>query len=184
MGGIGQNLQLQSDGFEILCAIRALHKAYAYQILWQYMSYFACYGKKWVCQTLTIWQGDIERGSERTSTISGTQLVSIWRGRLWWSIICWSIWLGMFTLSVTARTKTGDLHRREMRLWAMASMCIPVMFLGLQLLWESLSLQTSCNMIGNPHLIIPPTLFCVRMFEMYQSATEKYVIVSHRGKVN
>ena len=45
MGGIGQNLQLQSDGSEILCAIRAPHKTYAYQILWQIMSYFASYGK-------------------------------------------------------------------------------------------------------------------------------------------
>ena len=33
MDGIGQNLQLQSDGSEILCAIRALHKTYACQIL-------------------------------------------------------------------------------------------------------------------------------------------------------
>ena len=32
MGGIGQNLQLPSDGSEILCAIRAQHKTYAYQI--------------------------------------------------------------------------------------------------------------------------------------------------------
>ena len=46
MGGIGQNLQLQSDGPEIICAIRAPHKTYAYQILWQNMSYFANYGKK------------------------------------------------------------------------------------------------------------------------------------------
>ena len=34
MGGIGQNLQLQSDGSEMLCAIRAPHKIYAYQIEW------------------------------------------------------------------------------------------------------------------------------------------------------
>ena len=34
MGGIGQNLQLKSDGSEILCAIRAQHKTYAYQIVW------------------------------------------------------------------------------------------------------------------------------------------------------
>ena len=33
MGGIGQNLQLQSDGSEIVCAIWAPHKTYAYQIL-------------------------------------------------------------------------------------------------------------------------------------------------------
>ena len=32
MGGIGPNLQLQSDGSEIVCAIRAPHKTYAYQI--------------------------------------------------------------------------------------------------------------------------------------------------------
>ena len=31
MGGIGQNLQLQSDGSEIVCAIRAPLKTYAYQ---------------------------------------------------------------------------------------------------------------------------------------------------------
>ena len=31
MGGIGQNLQLQSDGSEMLCAIRAPHKTYAYK---------------------------------------------------------------------------------------------------------------------------------------------------------
>ena len=55
MGGIGQNLQLQSDGSEILCDIRAPHKTYTYQILWQNMSYFASYGRKWVCQTLKIW---------------------------------------------------------------------------------------------------------------------------------
>ena len=46
MGGMGQNLQLPSDGSEILCAIRAPHKTYAYQILWQNMSYFASYGGK------------------------------------------------------------------------------------------------------------------------------------------
>ena len=46
MGGIGQNLQLQSDSSEILCAIRAPHKTYACQILWQNMSYFASYRKK------------------------------------------------------------------------------------------------------------------------------------------
>ena len=51
MGGIGQNMQLQSDGSEIVCAIRAPYKTYAYQMLWQIMSYFASYGKKWVCQT-------------------------------------------------------------------------------------------------------------------------------------
>ena len=55
MGSIGQNLQLPSDGSEILCAIRAPHKTYAYQILWQNMSYFASYGEKWACQTLQIW---------------------------------------------------------------------------------------------------------------------------------
>ena len=55
MGGIGKNLQLQSDGSEIVCAIRAPHKTYAYKILWQNMSYFASYGEKWVCQTLQIW---------------------------------------------------------------------------------------------------------------------------------
>ena len=33
MGGIGQNLQLQSDGSEILCAIKAPNKNYACQIL-------------------------------------------------------------------------------------------------------------------------------------------------------
>ena len=34
MGGIGQNGQLQSDSlYEIVCAIRALHTIYAYQIL-------------------------------------------------------------------------------------------------------------------------------------------------------
>ena len=33
MGGIGQNLQLQSDGSEVLCAIRAPQKIHAYQIL-------------------------------------------------------------------------------------------------------------------------------------------------------
>ena len=33
MGGIGQNLQLQTDTSEILYAIRAPHKTYAYQIL-------------------------------------------------------------------------------------------------------------------------------------------------------
>ena len=55
MGGIGQNLQLQSDGSEIVCAIRAPHKTYACQILWKDMSYFASYGKKRVCQTLKIW---------------------------------------------------------------------------------------------------------------------------------
>ena len=38
MGGIGQNLQLQSDGSEILCAVRAPHKT-------ENMSYFASYGK-------------------------------------------------------------------------------------------------------------------------------------------
>ena len=37
MGGIGQNLQLQSDGSEILCAIRAPHKTYAYQIVTKYV---------------------------------------------------------------------------------------------------------------------------------------------------
>ena len=52
MGGIGQNLQLPSDDSEILCVIRAPHKTYAYQILWQNMSYFASYGEKWVCQPL------------------------------------------------------------------------------------------------------------------------------------
>ena len=46
MGGIGQNLQLQTDRSEIVCAIRATHKTYAYQILCQYLSYFASYGKK------------------------------------------------------------------------------------------------------------------------------------------
>ena len=46
MGGIGQNLQLQSDGSEIVCAIRAPHKTCAYQISWQNMSYFGSYGKK------------------------------------------------------------------------------------------------------------------------------------------
>ena len=35
MGGIGQNLQLQSDSSEILCAIKAPHKTDACQILWQ-----------------------------------------------------------------------------------------------------------------------------------------------------
>ena len=55
MGGIGQNLQLQSDGSEISCAIRAPHKTCAYQILRQNMSYFTSYGKKLVCQTLKIW---------------------------------------------------------------------------------------------------------------------------------
>ena len=55
MGGIGQNLQLPSDGSEILCALRAPLKTYAYQILWQNMSYFESYGEKWVCQTLKIW---------------------------------------------------------------------------------------------------------------------------------
>ena len=45
MGGIGQILQLQSDGSESLCAIRAPHKTYAYQIVWHNMSYFASYGK-------------------------------------------------------------------------------------------------------------------------------------------
>ena len=52
MGGIGQNLQLQSDGSDILCAIKAPHENYAYQILWQNMSYLASDGKKWVCQTI------------------------------------------------------------------------------------------------------------------------------------
>ena len=33
MGGIGQNLQLQSDGSEILGAVRAPHKTDAYQML-------------------------------------------------------------------------------------------------------------------------------------------------------
>ena len=33
MGGIGQNLQLQSDGSEMLCAIWAPHKTYACQIV-------------------------------------------------------------------------------------------------------------------------------------------------------
>ena len=51
MGGIGQNLQLQSDGSEIVCAIRAPHKTYACKILWQNISYFASYGEKLVCQT-------------------------------------------------------------------------------------------------------------------------------------
>ena len=46
MGGLGQNLQLQSDSSEMLCAIRAPNKTYAYQILSQNMSYFASYGKK------------------------------------------------------------------------------------------------------------------------------------------
>ena len=55
MGGIEPNLQLQSDDSEILCAIRTPHKTYAYQILWQNMSYFASYGEKLVCQTLKIW---------------------------------------------------------------------------------------------------------------------------------
>ena len=55
MGDIGQNLQLQSDGFEIVCAIRAPHKTYAYKILWQNISYFASYWNKWVCQTLQVW---------------------------------------------------------------------------------------------------------------------------------
>ena len=55
MGGIGQNLQLQSDGSEIVCVFRAPHKADAYQILLQNMSYFVSYGKKIVCQTLKIW---------------------------------------------------------------------------------------------------------------------------------
>ena len=55
MGGIGENLQLPSDGSEILCAIRAPHKTYACQILSQNMSYFASYGEKWVCQILKIW---------------------------------------------------------------------------------------------------------------------------------
>ena len=55
MGGFGQNLQLQSDGSEIVCDVRAPHKTDAYQILWQNISYFASYGKKWVCQTLKIW---------------------------------------------------------------------------------------------------------------------------------
>ena len=35
MGGIGQNLQLQSDSSEIVCAITAPHKTYACQILRQ-----------------------------------------------------------------------------------------------------------------------------------------------------
>ena len=43
MGGTGQNLQFQSDGSEIVCAIRAPYKTYAYQIvifceLWEKMS--------------------------------------------------------------------------------------------------------------------------------------------------
>ena len=46
MGGIGQNLQLQSDGSEIVCAVGALYKTYAYKMLWQNMSNFASYGKK------------------------------------------------------------------------------------------------------------------------------------------
>ena len=33
MGGIEQNLQLQSDGSEIVRAIRAPHKTYTYQIM-------------------------------------------------------------------------------------------------------------------------------------------------------
>ena len=45
MGGIGQNLQLQSDVSEIACAIMAPLKIYAYQIWWQNMSYFASLGK-------------------------------------------------------------------------------------------------------------------------------------------
>ena len=45
MGGIGQNLQLQSDGSEIWCAVRAPCKTYAYKMLWQNMSYFASYEK-------------------------------------------------------------------------------------------------------------------------------------------
>ena len=47
MGGIGQNLQLHSDSSEIVCAIRAPHKTYAYQICYMYE-------KKLVCQTLKI----------------------------------------------------------------------------------------------------------------------------------
>ena len=43
MGDIGQNLQLPSDGSEILCAIRAPHKAYAYQIVTKYV----IFGKLW-----------------------------------------------------------------------------------------------------------------------------------------
>ena len=41
MGAIGPNLQLQSDGSDIVCAIRAPHTIYSDQILWQNMSYFA-----------------------------------------------------------------------------------------------------------------------------------------------
>ena len=54
MGGIGQNLQLQSDGSASLCAIRAPQKTYAYQILWQNMSYFVSYGEQIVCHSLQI----------------------------------------------------------------------------------------------------------------------------------
>ena len=44
----------KSDGSEIVCDIGAPHKTYACQIVWQNMSYFVSYGKKWVCQTLYI----------------------------------------------------------------------------------------------------------------------------------
>ena len=49
MGGIGQNLQLQSDGSEILCAIRGPHKTYACQILWQNMAHIFGFMGKNVC---------------------------------------------------------------------------------------------------------------------------------------
>ena len=45
MDGIGQNLQFQSDGSEMLCAIRPPHKTCAYHILWQNMSYLRVMGK-------------------------------------------------------------------------------------------------------------------------------------------
>ena len=49
MGGIGQNLQLPSDGSEIVCAIRAPHKTYSYKYV-----IFASYGKMSV-PDIKIW---------------------------------------------------------------------------------------------------------------------------------
>ena len=45
MGGIGPNVQLKSDGPEIVCVIRAPHKTYAYQIFGQNISYLRVMGK-------------------------------------------------------------------------------------------------------------------------------------------
>ena len=61
MGGIGQNLYMQCNGSEILCAIsmiRAPHKTYVYQILWQNRSYFESYGLRVAAKDIVQHQYD------------------------------------------------------------------------------------------------------------------------------